>query len=308
MDAYDCIVQNGLDWFQKSQAQMGNQFPWHLDKRFLYNLISICARYGTVYTHLNEIYSKIITYTREHSDVLAMIQHDTDFLLFGGDYQYWSLADLDILQLKTKKYSSTALLNRLQLNIPQSQMLSAISRLEGDVIPDFCRNIDTQEPQGRTMFKLASYIKQLDNLEPRIIAADIFGQNGTSEQLAELKHNLARFDQSVEWKDELNGLDANFLEFVSFCQQQLYFAYGLAVEKFLWNQALTYIDLRRLESTRFIDQNVILLLRMCGIIFKDHLDRPETRSIKIKREINEEAIKREEKILYPSSKLMCISP
>lgn len=309
-NAYDHAVRNSLPQFQADQLKIGRWSPCHLDKRFLYNLIKIASDYGEIYTQLKGEQFNIVEYAREHNaDILAVIDSDTDLLLFDGRYQYWNLADLDILQCKIKMFCPNKLYERLQLNTQQMQMLAALSRLKGDCIPKFVRNIETAENSGKTIFKLATYVRSLNNLGSlERIAADIFGDDYTEEQLKEIHTGLARYQMPEP--DNLNGRSQNFRDFVEFCKRNLCFAYGLAVETVSTNQALAFIDLRRPDATGFIQVMLSILMKQCGIVLKDVEERPSTRTVKIKRTVsamnpsfannNDQG---EEIIIYPPSKL-----
>lgn len=308
LEAFDRVVEKDLDWFQRNQRNKKNLFPWHLDKRFLYNLVNIIAKYGDVYTQLFGTYQRIIEYSSDLSNhVLAMIQHDTDFLLSNGHYQYWSLADLDILNLKTKKYCRENLYQRLRLTTKESQLLSGISRLEGLKDNDhknFFINLQIPREENANNFflKIAYYVRTLEIGENewnedhlRQIVHDIYGENDQQTHLENLEHELSRFNKP--------GVEMAESAFVKFCKERLYFAYGLIVEDFSTNQALAYIDLRRENSTSYIDMAITILLKQCGILLKDHEARPKARSIKIKRRIDDEAVSDERDIIYPPSKL-----
>ncbi|XP_055320075.1 uncharacterized protein LOC129577310 [Sitodiplosis mosellana] len=305
-NAYNHAVRNSLPEFMLDQMKMGRWSPCHMDKRFLYNLMQICSGYGEVYTHMHGATFNIVQYAREHSDeVLAMIDNDTDFLLFEGEYQYWSLADLDILRFQTKKYCSDVLHDRLKLNTQQIQMLAALSRLKGDCIPNLARDMETTENSGKTIFKLSNYVRGLDNLGAlERIAADIFGENYTPQQLKEIQGELIRYQMPEP--DNLSGRNQSFRDFVEFSKINLYFVYGLAVETVSTNQALAFIDLRRPDSTEFIQLMTTMLMKQCGIIFKDVEERPHSRTVKIKRTLNvmspsfaNKSDENDEPIIYP---------
>lgn len=305
-DAYDHAVRNSLDRFKTDLEKMGKHFPWHLDKRFLYNLVQICSEYGEIHTLCNGITFNIVQYARQHQDeVLAMIQHDTDYLLFEGQYQYWSLADLDILRFKTKKYCRDILYKRIQLDFTkQCQMLSALSRLNRDSVDNLVRDIKTEEKSGKTIFKIATYIRNVEDLNSlESIASDIFGENYTTDQLKEIQHELSRFEMSEP--DNLDGHNQNFRDLIDFfLEKNLYFAYGLAVGTVSTNQTLVYIDLRQEDSSEFIELMTTILMKQCGIVFKDMEERPLLRAVEIHRSIdaknNDES---DEAIIYPPRKL-----
>lgn len=309
-NAYNHAERNQLKQF-KERMEMGKWLRFHLDTRFLYNLMQICSKYGEVYTQLKGVAFSIDQYAREHSDeVLAMIQHDTDFLLFDSKYQYWSLADLDIFRCKTKMYNRDTLYNRLQLDTKQIQMVAALSRLNVDFINNFVRNIEIEETNGKTIFKLATYVRNLENLgDLERIASDIFGEEHTEEQLQQIQQELSRYEMPAP--DILTGRNQHFRDFVEFAKKNLYFAYGLAVETMSTNQALAYIDLRRPDSPKFIKLMITILMKQCGILFKDVEERPQTRTVKIKRTFDENNNdETDEVIIYPPSKCklkMCIT-
>lgn len=297
--------RENLAQFKKKQVDTGNLFPWHMDKRFLYNLMQICSTYGEIHTHLNGTTFHMVQYARAHSDeVLAMVQYDTDFLLYDGEYQYWNLADLDILHYTVKKYCSDTLYNRLQLNSTrQFQIISALSRLDRGVVRNFVQNIQTDEENGALIFQLAEYVRSLENLDSlEHIAADIFGDQYTAEQLKCIQDGMARFEMPEP--DHLEGYSQNFRDLVAFfLENNLYYAYGLAVEKLSTNQALVYIDLQKDGSLTFINLITELLMKQIGIVFKDLNERPVSRAIKIDRTIDaqnsDEIIKN---IIYPPCK------
>lgn len=311
LEAFDRVVGRNLEWFQKHQARnKKNLFPWHLDKRFLYNLVKISAEYGTVYTHLFESYQSIIEYTSVSSNnVLAMIQNDTDFLLSDDNYQYWSLADLDIRKLETKKYCRKNLYQRLRLTTKESQLLAGISRLKDEAHRLFFGQMQIPREENANIFflKIAHYVRNLkieengwneDHL--RKIVHDIYGEHNAEAHFKDLEYELSRYNKPTT---PTESEPSNWNELEKFCNEHLYFAYGLIMEDVSTNQALAYIDLRRKDTaTLYIDLNVTILLKQCGILLKDRENRPKTRSIKIKRQIDDKAICVEENIIYPPSK------
>lgn len=306
---YDHAVRSeeSLAVFKENQRKFGNVFPWHQDKRFLYNLMQICSDYGEIHIHHNGFTFHIVQYARDHRDeVLAMIQYDTDFLLFDAEYQYWNLADLDMVELTTKLYCRERLLiERLQLNCEkQYQMLAALSRLGSHTVNNFVRTVKTEETNGATIFKLADYVRQVEDLDALDrIAIDFFGENYQIEQLKEIQDGLSRYE--MPQPDQLDGYSQNFRDLVEFfLEKNLYFAYGLAVETVSTNQALSYIDMRQEDSPMFVDLMTTILMKQCGIVLKDMEERPPSRAIKIGQRNSDEHM---QAIIYPPRKLKLYS-
>lgn len=308
--AFDSVIKNDSRSLQALRndiySKQGNNFPWHLDKRFLYNLMKIALEYGTVIVEQTDCSSKITKYAHDHSDeVLAMIQHDTDFLLFEGQYQYWSLGDLDISALTTMKFCSNALYRRLGLNTRQCHMLSAISRLKGDAIHRFLEKLATTERKHRKMFKLANYVRTIEigpnGYDLHSIASNIYGEIDMQSGLETIEYQFSRYNKPIV--NELDECHPKLLEIAEFCKRNLYFAYGLILDAESTNEALAYIDLRKRFATDFINFVVNVILKLYGILYKDFeiTERPQTRKIFIKRTFNEDAVKRDEFIDYPTS-------
>lgn len=299
-EAYDHAVrsQKELQEFKAQQEKLGKLFPWHMDKRFFYNLSRICSKYGEIHTVFDGITFRIVQYAREHCDeVLAMIMHDTDLLLFDGEYKYWNLADLNIVDFTCKKYCVDALYKRFQLDTArQFQIVSALSRLERDVVNNFVRGIKTNEKSGRIIFKLAKYVRGLNGLDSlQQIASDIFGCGYTPEQMKQIQNEMDRYEMTASV--HLDGFSQNFRDLIAFfLENNFYFAYGLAVETLSTIQALVYIDSRQDGSRKFIKLMVNSLMKQCGLLFKDFDERPASRTVKISNETTQEPI------VYPPRK------
>jgi hypothetical protein len=84
--------------------------------------------YGkTIYSVTKECDAEIAKYATENSSVIAVLGDDTDFLIFGGSWRYWSIREIDIESLSTKEYSRNALRNELNLDDQQLAVLSTIA-------------------------------------------------------------------------------------------------------------------------------------------------------------------------------------
>lgn len=195
-------------------------------------------------------------------------------------------------------------------------MLVGLTRLNDKTYNEFVEAIQIPH-EGNTctyFLKIVHYVRGLqigengwneDHL--RKIVRDIYGED-SQKHLENLERKLSRYKKpttpSFEAAErEPNRINSKWNAFVRFCNENLYFAYGLIEEDVSTNQALSYIDLRKKESTTFIDLAVTILLKQCGILLKDREARPKSRSIKIKRRIDAEAICIENNVIYPTSKL-----
>ncbi|XP_062556756.1 LOW QUALITY PROTEIN: uncharacterized protein LOC134221582 [Armigeres subalbatus] len=60
------------------------------------------------------------------ANALAIISNDSDFLIYDGDWKYWSSRDLDITSLDTLEYNRKALLKHLGLNFAQMPLFATL--------------------------------------------------------------------------------------------------------------------------------------------------------------------------------------
>lgn len=245
-------------------------------------------------------------YAREHSnEVIAMIQYDTDFILDGGDYQYWSLIDLNIYELKTTRYRRDTLCQHLQLNTKQCQMLSALSRLKDDLCDTF--RALTNGPGDVRIFRMADNVRNMDigpdGYDLKQITENVFGiENYRQDYEDRLKKELIRYRNDIASEIE-SKMSPNQRAFARFCQENLYYGYRLLVEDSTIIDACKFIDLRENSASRYVDSLSNIQLKLLGILFYDYGPeaRPEKRIMIIKREKYDKFTEINENIIYPPS-------
>lgn len=307
-EAFDRCAQGKFDQYRQHVFRTAITYPWHMDKRILYNLMKIAAEFGTVITEYRRVTARCVEYATEHADdILAMIQHDTDFLLFDGKYQYWSLIHLDMSNLTIQKYCRDALYREFGLeNTAQAQLFAALTMLEFNELGNLCKN-----PIGTKKYDLhaiADYARQQemtlnDGYDLEKIAIHIFGENYQPAQLQRLKNHLAVYMYTP--MNDFDVCDPKILKVAKFCKENLYFVYGLIIDPFTSCQGLAFIDLRRQNATEYVTLVINVLLKLFGILYKDFgaEERPKTRPIQIKRTIEEDSLSKcDENIIYPTSR------
>lgn len=144
----------------------------------------VAMRFGKlIWTVTKECDAELARYANNNSSVLAVLAEDSDFLIFAGKWQYWSLLNLDKATMETCEYSREALRNYLEVN---DQQLSIIATLAGnDVLAfkDVHKFHKRNHIDERTNWKfvwLARYAKKLPRKFSELIhtiAADVVGNN-----------------------------------------------------------------------------------------------------------------------------------
>lgn len=79
-----------------------------------------------IVTATKECDAELVQYANSDPSVLAVIADDSDFLIFSGNWRYWSLRNIDMTTLFTFEYNKSALRNFLQLNDDQLKILSTL--------------------------------------------------------------------------------------------------------------------------------------------------------------------------------------
>jgi len=186
-----------LDHFSKHDADLPTTIS-HLEI-----VEELARKYGTLKTAMDrECDAEMAQFACRNSRVLAILSDDTDFLIFSGNWKYFSLHELDHETLKTKEYSRTALRDYLNLNDQELVLLSTLNGndvISFDDISDFHKSLRIKnrfDPSARFQ-ALAKYIrnKQLstsENLETTV-ARTIF-KKFTPKDVEKVRDSLAFYD------------------------------------------------------------------------------------------------------------------
>lgn len=284
------------------------------NERLWYNMLhSICSKYGDVHVNYGMDKCAILAYARENqANVMALITRNTEFLVYDGDYQLWSLADVNFRHLKIAQFHRENIYATLEVDTEQLQLMLAISEL----------NPSTQRVLvGEKEPKLPVLIRFVQQLQRRRNGYDInqLATNLSENQRNELENELSKVLSIKNFngipgilnEDIYNGLildlvnnDEPFDLVLQFCKQNIYFAYKLMNETSTIQKDLLLIDICQPEALLFIDIVIDVTMKMCGIIFKDVESdkKPDTRSVKFQRIRGEPAVQYEMDIIYPTSK------
>ncbi|XP_062551474.1 uncharacterized protein LOC134216632 [Armigeres subalbatus] len=125
-------------------------------------------------------------------NALAIISNDSDFLIYEGDWRFWSSKDLYIDTLETMEYNRKALLKHLELSFAQMPLFATL-----------CGNdIVKLEELKRFHFRLGQYSRKIVNV------ANFVREQWPSPNLLEIENQVFgprksfqkhRFQQSLEF-------------------------------------------------------------------------------------------------------------
>lgn len=146
-----------------------------------------------IITVTQECDAEIAKYAIENSSVIAVLADDTDFLIFGGSWRYWSIREINPETFTTMEFSRAALREHLGLDNKQLVVFSTIA--SNDVVKydevQRCHQINFGGRKPDVKFPaIAEFIKNKINM------SDF---NEMIMQLAELIFS----DQSMEATDRI---------------------------------------------------------------------------------------------------------
>lgn len=230
-------------------------------------------QYGQIIvTITKECDAELASYATNHSNVLAILANDSDFLIFPGQWRYFSVKELSIDSLKTMEYNRVALRNHLQLN---NEELATLSTLGGnDWIPyDKLRPFHKQfgHDAGNKFPGIADYIKKNLKFDShrtiRSIGDILRDTQPNTLQLIEksLKQYTTTFAPEAHHTiktDELSQL-------LDFCiENYIKFVYQVLID-FPRRINIDFFDMRRTDFPRYHAILLDLSLRLIGVIVKN---------------------------------------
>ncbi|XP_050079018.1 uncharacterized protein LOC126565853 [Anopheles maculipalpis] len=137
------------------------QFEHNMPSNTCLKLRRVARRHGKVFIVTDkECDQALAMYATKHG-ALAVITHDTDFLIFEGKWQLWHANRINVETLVTQAFNRQALLRTLGL---QWQQLAVWATLAGtdffkyDELEPFLNDLG---PHHRKFYKLADYVRSL---------------------------------------------------------------------------------------------------------------------------------------------------
>lgn len=263
---------------QRMQKKMLN-VPSSLrpNERLWHNMLKIAEKYGETVTMFDfeSLQSAILTYGRTHREnTMALITRNTDYLAFDGDFQFWSLSDVDFVDLKIAKFCRRKLRESLELNTAQMQLLLVVSNLSFKDQNHICKT-------ECTFFAQVRYVRQQDVRESKGFKVSKLTGQFTDELRLNVKQKLKNL-KSINNKDCSNGedihsdtvtnllnSDPDFKRLLHFCRDKIYFAYKLMNETKTIQKDLLFIDLRRPDSDAFVEMMATITLKLSGIVLQN---------------------------------------
>lgn len=240
------------------------------------SLIETCKRIGYFHYSINNDCDKEVARYATENNALAVIAGDTDFLIFKGNWNYWSTYHLDFDQLKTVEFSRSTLRNHLKLNVKQMAIFGTICG--NDIVSQRLLKKLTFDSLEKKIMYISKYVRSITKSSSTLTAKDLKAIS------------LAFFERDDNTNVELIKTSIDFYDINSFndtCKQSRKLALHLGyLYNILIDQpnliSLNYIDFRCCEAEVFAENIKVLVKRQMGILLKHKQNTALTRRVFIK--------------------------
>lgn len=223
-----------------------------------------CKKFGQLYYAVDkECDFEIGQFAYGNPQVLAIFSNDTDFLIFPGNFRYFSTKDLNFSSLKTKEFDRKLFHDHLQLTNFQRAIFATIAG--NDIVP--VRDLQNFHVHfGFTNKKkipaIANYIKlnfsnmKILSLVVNFVAKDIYG-NGYEKFVHKITNSIKSYQ--VEKCEQIPENPTKI-----FLRQHHIFTYNV-LNELPMNFSLVFVDLRQNDWPTYHELTVPMFQRQAGV-------------------------------------------
>lgn len=228
--------------------------------------LGICDRLGCYVksSFQSECDLELAQYATQNN-ALAIFGQDSDFMIFEGDWQYWSTEFLDWKTLNTICYNRPAL--RFHLGLSQEQMCLLASLAGNDIVEfDSLKNFhQNMRPFYKKFNRIADLVREVSTVPRDLtksslerIAKRCFGSSND--------HNVNMLRQSIQSYDVYLQLPTTDIKERGYGESCI----GLLRAGTPYTMILKYFDWRSKEFSSILDVFIPLLQRQAGVILQQH--------------------------------------
>lgn len=222
-----------------------------------------CIKHGQLfYAVKSECDQEIARFACSNQRVLAVFSNDTDFMIFSGNWRYFSIKEIDLEKLTTMEFDRKALQHQLRLNNFQMALFATLAG--NDIIQE-----------NKPLISFHNSLGAHSNKKLPAIASFIRKILSRSNDYQSLLYSLGQKIYGNTAMNTLNCLHSSIMSYsvqdsdtswssIYLHQHQL-FTYNVLNQSPL-NLSLVYFDLRQTDMPSYFDMSVSLLQRQAGIV------------------------------------------
>lgn len=225
----------------------------------------ICKRLGYFKTSIETECDLELAQYAVQNNALAILGQDSDFMIFEGDWQYWSTEFLDWKTLKTICYNRPALRHHLGLSQEQMCLFATLAGndiVEFDSLKNFHQNM---RPYFKKFNYIADFVRGVSasprNLTKRDFESIAYKCFGSSNN-----HKVDLLQQSIQSYDVKQQLPITDTKERGYGENCIF----ILLAGIPYTMILEYVDRRREEFTSIADVFIPLIQRQAGIVLQQH--------------------------------------
>uniref|UniRef100_A0A8W7Q155 Constitutive coactivator of peroxisome proliferator-activated receptor gamma n=1 Tax=Anopheles coluzzii TaxID=1518534 RepID=A0A8W7Q155_ANOCL len=222
---------------------------------------------------------------------LAVVTHDTDFLIFEGRWQLWHANHIDVNKLITKAYCKQELLRTLGLQWRQMAIwatLAGNSFFKYDELVPFLSEFG---PNNQKFYRLAEYVRQLplrngkldDDTVHSILGRVYWNRQVPPEAYEWFRQSVAFYQLNEPVKDsQQNDGDP----FAYLLEDEHYVTYNILTDR-PYTCTILFFDYRTSEIGNYYEIIEPIIARMAGILLYHNKEERQHVTLAIKRNHHE---------------------
>ncbi|XP_049280194.1 uncharacterized protein LOC125762303 [Anopheles funestus] len=224
-------------------------------------------------------------YATQHN-ALAVITHDTDFLIFAGTWQFWHANHINLTTLEVQAFNKQALLRTLGLDWQQMAIWATLAGndfFKYDELEPFLNDL---APHHQKFYKLAEYVRKLPT-KKKLDAGTVHSI------LGRVYKNRSIPTEAFEWFQQsvaFYQIDTPNAVCVPTAKDP--FSYLLQMEQFFvhtvltgapFNCTLLFFDYRSTEFGNYFEIIEPMIARIGGILLYHHRQERQHITVAVKR-------------------------
>lgn len=267
------------------------------NNRLLHNMVMVAKQHGQLNIVSGRYKNSIVKYANDHADkVLSIIANDTDYLVYDGTYQYWSMTNWShpngFIELHGLRFDRSSLLAEIGLNSEQIRLLATLS----DTMDNWfkIRNQYIHLTCQELLKQAIEYVKKQclidgDSFDWKQIATYLYGGMNTAKHAAEFEKRYNKFDTNNirptdNGNDHREETSRNIREVFEFFTKNHISSYHAIVDcdrKIYFLKDLCCLNKYVSENIEFTDIVFTVLAKLPGILYKDKHEkrRPISRKL-----------------------------
>lgn len=244
--------------------------------------------------------AELAKYARDH-DVMAVVAYDTDFLIFEGQWAYWSSRDIDVDTLETKEFNRKIIRDHLSLTEMQLPLFATLmsndhTHSRHDDLCEFHRSLG---PMWKKWTNMADYVRvncssafDLNKAQIAGISKRVFGNLSTLDTQESIRKGIESYDLSFTIPDDTDPLKQRAVN----CAE----VYQLLTSPIVPLNVVLY-DMRDINSAKSYTDNMARVLRKSIGVIWGQMNRQYSFKLLAKWSAEENFSSKTMKPLFPPS-------